>query len=1032
MAVTREWLSGIYEISKVINSILELGDILAVVAKETRRLIEFDRFVLGVLEESGERLRLFVPVSAPQTTRPTGTLIGLDGHILGEVVRKRESLAIPDLRADGRFAGDRALIEEGVISVAALPLMFGSRVLGALAFARREPRPFTDTEAEMLRSVAEQVAIAIEHANLFAAERKRANHLAIINQVARHALTVLDLDTLLRRTASLIQQQFAYYDVSIFLVDRATDEVVLRAQAGAYSGASAIGYRQPVGVGIVGHAARSGQTVLANDVAQDPHYIVAFEGERASKAELAVPIKLGGEIVGVINIECTDVGAFDSIDANAIETLADQMAQAIENVRLYDEMRYLKELDESILASIPASILVLNRDRTIVSVNDTCSKVVERPPAELVGAPLDRFLEFEPDVAAALHRAIESVIDADQRLSFPAVRLKLPNGLTRVADVHLSPLARRAQRRALLFLNDITERRIAEEALLREKQKLDDIVSAMGAGVALINRDLTVAWCNKRINEWFGGGRSVVGQPCHVIHANPAAPCPDCKAQATLATGEAQADIHVRRDTPLGARHFESIFAPIHDHTGAVTQALLLTFDVTEHARNVEQLALLQKLGQVMQGVVELDRLLRLILTCVTAGPGFGFNRAILLLVNDERTMLEGRLGVGPASAEEAARIWSELSRKAPTLEDLLAPFGQPQPPADAAMQYLAQQIRIPLSEASQVPVQALSRQEAIVVADAGADPGVSPQLRSLLKTHQFVCVPLIARDVPFGAIVADNVFTGQPIGERQVEMLQTFAGQAGLALSAATAYKRLEEQLNELEETRDRLVRSERLAIVGRLAAHVAHEIRNPLATIGGFSRAMLRNPNDTPKVERNARIILEEVERLEKILANVMNFSRPGSPVLRDRDVNESVEALCAFHEQILAERHIRLHRSLDPKCPLLRFDPDQVRQMLLNLCQNAIESMPHGGELTIMTRALEGHVEIVVADTGQGMSESVQESIFQPFFTTKVGGTGLGLAVTQKIVHDHNGDIIVRSKPGAGSSFTVCLPIPAKANS
>ena len=127
------------------------------------------------------------------------------------------------------------------------------------------------------------------------------------------------------------------------------------------------------------------------------------------------------------------------------------------------------------------------------------------------------------------------------------------------------------------------------------------------------------------------------------------------------------------------------------------------------------------------------------------------------------------------------------------------------------------------------------------------------------------------------------------------------------------------------------------------------------------------------------------------------------------------------------IVDQNRIALHKNLDPNCPILRFDPDQIRQVLLNLCQNAIDSMPQGGELTIRTQALDDHVEVVVADTGQGMSESTQESIFQPFFTTKAGGTGLGLSVCQKIIHDHGGDIIVRSKAGTGSTFTVCLPIP-----
>jgi len=1039
MATTREWLSGIYEISKVINTTLELGEILRVIERETRKVVDFDRLVVAVLEEGGQRLRLYTPERdgsqagnpPPEPHYATTASIGLDEHPLGHIVRTREPLIVADVHQDERFGAADDPVGQGTVSCALLPLVSGDRALGALAFTRARPQPFTDTEVEMLLNVAEQTALAVEHAHLYAAEKKRSNHLAVINEVAKRALATFDLDTLISQTAALIQEHFAYYDVSIFMVDHDNDEVVLKAQAGAYNDVSAIGYRQPLGVGMVGWAAKTGKTLLANDVTRDPHYIVAFEGERASRSELCVPIKIGGEVVGIINVECTEVGAFDQIDVMALETLSDQVAQAIENARLYDEMRYLKELDESILASIPSSILVLDRNLVVVSVNEMCCRVLERAREEIIGERFEKFLQFEPLDSAALRRAIEHVIDADQRASFTAISVRLPNGRERIADVYLSPVARRTQRRALVYINDITDRRRAEEELLREKQKLDDIVSAMGAGLLLLDRDANIAWSNRAMDEWFGGGHSLVGKKCYTACRGRDDRCPDCAALLVFQTGQVQTYTQVAM-VEHQARHFQNILAPIRDESGTPIQVIRLTFDVTDHATAVERLALLHKLSEAMEGMLELDRLLHLILTCVTAGPGLGFNRAILLMVSDDGAYLEGRLGVGPSSHEEAARIWSELSRRAQTLEDLLALFDKPHTPGDSSMQYVAQQIRIPMTATDQAPVRAVLEKRPIVVHDAANDPSVTPELRSLLGTDHFVCVPLIARDVSLGAIIADNMFTGRRIEATDVEMLKTFASHAGLAISSASAYKRLEEKLNELEETQDRLVRSERLATVGRLAAHVAHEIRNPLTTIGGFARAMLRNPHDATKVERNTRIIIEEVERLERILADVMNFSKPGKPILRERDINETIQAICAFHENEFANNNITLRVSLDPDCPKLRFDPEQIRQVLINLFKNAIEAMPEGGELTVMTRALEDRVEVAVADTGHGMSDNILDNLFQPFFTTKLGGTGLGLSVSQKIIHDHGGDIMVRSRPGAGSSFTFWLPIPADSQS
>ncbi|MFW6161881.1 MAG: GAF domain-containing protein, partial [Planctomycetota bacterium] len=334
MATTGDWLSVIYEISKVINASLELPEIIRLIARETRRFIHFDFFSVGLEESGGQHLRLFVPVAPDGVQDLDGTTVALEGTLLGHAVRIGEPVLLPDLRAAEDVPGVGELVEEGMASAVALPLVSGAKVLGAFAAARSAPRPFEETEVDMFREVAEQTAMAVDHARLYEAEKKRASHLAIINELASRVLSTFDLDALLQQAALLIQQRFDYYDVGIFLTDAATDEVVLRAQSGAYVGESAVGYRQTVGVGMVGWCAETGQSLLASDVRKNPHYIVAFDGERSARAELCVPIQIGGEVAGVINVESAQVGAFDETDVMALETLSDQVAQAIENVRL--------------------------------------------------------------------------------------------------------------------------------------------------------------------------------------------------------------------------------------------------------------------------------------------------------------------------------------------------------------------------------------------------------------------------------------------------------------------------------------------------------------------------------------------------------------------------------------------------------------------------------------------------------------------------------------------------------------------------
>ena len=234
-----EWHASIYEISKAINATLEVNEILRVIANEVPRHADYHRLLVGLVDESGERLRVYV--ADHEGALREGAPWTLEGCALGHVIHSSEPLTVPDLTADARFPQDSPLIAEGARSCVVLPLRSGGEVLGALAVARVDLTPFSNVETARLLEVAEQTATAVRHARLLAVERKRASHFALINELAARALATLDLDVLLEQTATLIQHYFAYYDVGVFLVDADGSEVVLRAQAGAYSDESVVG-----------------------------------------------------------------------------------------------------------------------------------------------------------------------------------------------------------------------------------------------------------------------------------------------------------------------------------------------------------------------------------------------------------------------------------------------------------------------------------------------------------------------------------------------------------------------------------------------------------------------------------------------------------------------------------------------------------------------------------------------------------------------------------------------------------------------
>jgi two-component system NtrC family sensor kinase len=253
----------------------------------------------------------------------------------------------------------------------------------------------------------------------------------------------------------------------------------------------------------------------------------------------------------------------------------------------------------------------------------------------------------------------------------------------------------------------------------------------------------------------------------------------------------------------------------------------------------------------------------------------------------------------------------------------------------------------------------------------------------------------------------------------------------------AQTLERRVEEKTAELRQAQEQMVRVERMASLGKLAAVVAHEINNPLASVVTYSKVLMRRwaarPGQGEETKDNLQIleaIASESTRCGEIVSNLLLFARRTGSRMEPTDVNEVINRALFLikHKMDLAQATADLALAAD--LPPVLCDPAQVEQAVLALCINAVEAMPHGGRLTVRTTATEaGGVRIVVEDTGVGMDDDVRKHIFEPFFTTKGEGEGrglgLGLAVVYGIVQRHNGTIDVASVPGQGTRFTLDLP-------
>ena len=558
-----------------------------------------------------------------------------------------------------------------------------------------------------------------------------------------------------------------------------------------------------------------------------------------------------------------------------------------------------------------------------------------------------------------------------------------------------------------------------------ERRNNDKIINAIGIGLCLLDKDLKITWTNQTLCDWLNLNESPVDNFCHdIYHCDKAGTgiCPATNVFNGNVSSMIETWIESKDKKRMCVQH---VAMPILGEDGNINNALILTIDSTESEKTVHRLLLLKKLGKAMQGTLHLDKLLHLILTCVTSGYAFGFNRAMLFLINKELNVLNGKLAVGPSSHEEAHQIWKDISNKYGSLKDILDKLDYSHN-IDTPLNTMTKLMVYSLSDTKEVVILCAKEKKPIIIKEAHNDPRVTEEFRKALRVDEFVCVPLIAKNKPIGVIVADNAYTGEPISEDYVNILTMFANQAALAIENAGTYKRLEDKINQLTETQQRLIRSEKMAAIGSMLSYIAHEIRNPLVTIGGFAKTLSRFTFTDSKITTNIDIIIEEVKRLEKILNNITDFAKPSTLEKVDMQICEVMENTCILMENYFQEKNIKLHKEFETDVPSISIDPAQIKQVFLNILINAVEAMPDGGDLNISIKSGIESIEIDITDSGKSIPQDLLQNIFDPFFTTKPNGTGVGLSVSLKIIENHGGNIAVESKHGKGTRMSLILPI------
>lgn len=396
---------------------------------------------------------------------------------------------------------------------------------------------------------------------------------------------------------------------------------------------------------------------------------------------------------------------------------------------------------------------------------------------------------------------------------------------------------------------------------------------------------------------------------------------------------------------------------------------------------------------------LDIDEILRLVLEGVIQNTGFA--RARLYLLNEKRNMLECRMAVG-VDVEKIKGI------------------------------------ELPLIPEVSVVSRSFIEKRPYVIPDATRDPRVNPLLKEKFNLHSLVVIPLLAQEKALGVIVADHTEPGKILTEEMLNSVMIFAQQAALAIQNASMYQelkqfsqRMEEKIREttahLRKTEAQLIRSEKLAALGQLAAGLAHEIRNPLTSIHILIHSLMERLPTENAHRQDLKVITEEIDRINEIVNQFLRFAKPAPPSFEKTEVVSIVEEILALLRPQIEKHQIEVQREFQA-LPLVLMDREQVKQALFNLILNAVQAMPSGGKLILGGKNSEDDqwIQLFIRDTGTGISEDHLPLLFDPFFSTREEGMGLGLSIAHRIIDQHHGKIEVESSPGKGTLFTVWLPI------
>lgn len=1135
-----ELLLAISDISAKNLEMKDLKDALILTAQEISAKLESDSCIICFLDL---KKKAFCPeaIAGCDSSGPEDCLSAEEG-----IGRKLfDSLQPAIIDEEGAESAGVSFLK-GFKSSSVVPIIRDGICTGLLAVSSGSARKFTDDDVNTLRLLANSIGTMVKNAELYRSVQMQLKHLSVLQELSVSVTSLLDMDELLRKIAAEISRLLSSRGCIIRLIEN--NRLIVKSSWG-FPRSMEDELELPLGSGIAGWVAEKGISLLVKDVAAMPPDMKVPVID--TRTVICVPLKVGDAVIGTLAVYDKLAGdgsivSFTDEDLHSVEGFASISAIAIDKSRIFEhEVRREKEAVEAkkrldiLFDSVQGGIITLDRDYTIIAANRYVEEWTGMPVEELIGrSSLDI---FHDRIGICPHCAAKATFESGDKNSIMQSR-----GIN-YAELSAFPV-RNGQGEiveSVVFIQDITERVLYQEetlSLYREviqtKEYIEGIIE--NSADAIVTSDLEGI-----ITSWNQGATKIYGYTEAEAMGKFLPFVPEFLLEGEkenftkIRHGEVLKDIEIIRKKKDGTLIEASLtLSPIKDATGNVIGISGISRDISEKKavekeliRRNQELSRLFFISSAMRSTLELDKLLRMVLIAVTMGDGMGFNRAILLLVDEEKNALRGAMGVGPASTEEAWKIWGELTHKKISLADIIYEVESTPSSKDSFIDRLARGIEIPL-EQDTILARTVKEKRSFNVVDVRKDALSDAILIQQIGTEAYAAVPLISRDRVIGVIWVDNYFNRKQITDEDMQFLASFSNHMAAGIENARLFEQVsmaEHQLenifesmsdmvyfnskdyeikrinkavckrlglppeeilgkkcfelfhgqnepyhkcphhktvntklayieeieepvlggtfltssspifdltgefigsvhvvrdiSELKVLREKLVTSEKMAALGEVAAKVAHEIRNPLVSVGGFAKRLEKKLDGN--LREYAAIIVKEVARLESILKEILGFVKEMRLSKEITTVNDLIEDVLSVMRSDLEDRGITVFTDFASPVSVY-IDPHRVKEALMNIISNAMQSLTGAGSIYISTYVKKDYSVMEISDTGKGITADDLPNIFNPFFTTKPSGTGLGLAITHRIIQEHNGSIEVTSTVDKGSTFKVFIPI------